>query len=295
LNPIPAPNRPATPPNSSPSADNAPPPVDGRLKLAFRRDGARTVLKHLHQAAPCRALFPYTETGEPPQAVLVNTSGGIVGGDRLQTEVVLGPDAIASVTTQAAEKVYRSLGADARITNRIELAPGALLEWLPQETILFDGGRLHRTLDIALAGDARLLAAETVFFGRAAHGETLTRGMLHDAWNIRIGGRLVWAETTRLEGDIAAQRRRPFGFGDAAGSGLLVVAGRDAASFLPVARAIAEGSSVTAGASMVNGVLLLRLLGPDAQALRREMAHALLALRPEVMGLPARLPRNWLA
>jgi urease accessory protein len=235
------------------------------------------------------------ETGEPPQAVLVNTAGGIVGGDEISTEIALGPGAAATVTTQAAEKLYRSLGPDARISNRLSLATGALLEWLPQEAILFEGARLRRRLEIELAEDARLIAAETVLFGRTAHGETLTRGLFHDAWRIRVGTRLAFAETTRLDGDIAAQRRRPFGFGDAAGFGLVVVAGRDAGSFLPAARTIAEASGLAAGASMVNGVLLLRLMGPDAQILRREVSRAILALRRDVVGLPARLPRNWLA
>jgi urease accessory protein len=268
--------------------------ADGRLALAFRAAAGRTVLADLYQANPCRALFPQVETDEPVHAVMVNTAGGLVGGDRISTAVTLGPDTAATLTTQAAEKVYRSLGADCTVTATLAAADGAALEWLPQETILFEGARLDRCLTIALAPTASLLAAETVLFGRAARGERLTYGHLHDSWAIRSGGRLVWADAIRLSGDLAAARARPFGFGNAAGYATLVAAGPGVAGQLETARAIAAGSGAAqAGATVVGGILLLRLMDADGAALRRAVAVAAIVLRQRLFGRPARLPRAW--
>lgn len=266
----------------------------GSIALAFAARDGRTRLADLYQANPCRALFPDVAAGEIPQAVLVNTAGGLVGGDRIDLSVSVGPGAAATVTTQAAEKIYRSLGADCAVTASLVVACDADLEWLPQETILFDGARLDRRLTVTLDSSSRLLAGETVFFGRSARGERLTYGHLHDSWALRIGDRLVWADAIRLSGDIAAARTRPFGFGDAAGYATLVVAGRDASAHLDTARTIARGAPArSGGATLINGVVVLRFMDADAARLRSSVAQAAAALRAIVMGRPADLPRAW--
>ena len=134
-----------------------------------------TRLARLFQKAPLRVLMPRPAPGEPPCAVLLNTSGGIVGGDALQVEVRLEAGAAAVVTSQAAEKAYRSAGADATLDVALDLADGAWLEWLPQETILFDGARLRRRLRVDAAAQARLLAIDMLVFGRRARGERFQR------------------------------------------------------------------------------------------------------------------------
>ena len=173
-------------------------------------------------------------------------------------------------------------------------AADADLEWLPQETILFDGARLDRRLKISLAPSSRLLATETVLFGRSARAERLSYGHLHDSWAIRIGDTLTWTDAIRLSGDIAAARARPFGFGDAAGYATVVIAGRDAPTHLDAARAIAAASPAQhSGATLVNGIVILRLMDADAARLRTAVAQAAAALRAIVMGRAAVLPRAW--
>ena len=268
--------------------------TQGSLALAFAASDGRTRLARLYQASPCRALFPEVALAEIPQAVMINTAGGLVGGDQIDLSVRIGPGAAATVTTQAAEKIYRSLGQDCAVKAALEVAADADLEWLPQETILFDGARLDRRLKISLAPSSRLLATETVLFGRSARAERLSYGHLHDSWAIRIGDTLTWTDAIRLSGDIAAARARPFGFGDAAGYATVVIAGRDAPTHLDAARAIAAASPAQhSGATLVNGILILRLMDADAARLRTAVAQAAAALRAIVMGRAAVLPRAW--
>ncbi len=147
---------------------------EGVADVSFERRDGETVLVGLHQKPPLRVLFPRTD--DPlPLAVLVNTAGGLVGGDRMATEVKVGAGAAVTVTAQAAEKVYRSLGAETVVNNRLVAHEGAWLEWLPQETIVFDGARLRRRMRIDLSADARVLAGENAGVRprrRAASGVT---------------------------------------------------------------------------------------------------------------------------
>jgi urease accessory protein len=271
--------------------DLPPPPAhqraQGRLELgvAAAPDGAR--LRHLYQAAPLRVLFPDTDPGDPTLGAFVNVAGGLAGGDRLDTVLALAEGARFTATTPAAEKVYRSLGPATEVGCAIEVASGGLCEWLPQETILFDGARLRRRLDIALAEDARLLASEMIVLGRAAHGERFARGALHDRWRVRRGGRLVWADALRLDDPAAAAAGR-FALGGANAVATVLLAAPDAAAHRDLARDVSAG-----GASLVApGLLLLRWLG-EAGAVRTALCAALPVLRAAAWGHPARLPRLW--
>ncbi|HEY8260590.1 MAG TPA: urease accessory protein UreD [Methylosinus sp.] len=246
-------------------------------------------MRYLAQEAPLRVLFPAVDPDEAPEAAIVNTGGGVVGGDHYALNIDLEAGAALTVTTPAAEKIYRSAGENAEIATRLRGAEGARLEWLPQETILFDSARLKRRIDVDLSPTARFLGVETILFGRRASGEWLNTGALRDCWTLRIGGRLVWADALGLDGDIAAQRAAPFGVGDAAGYTTIVVAGPNVAELLELARQCAEGA-----ASLVNGVLLLRFLERDAARLRRLTIEALSALRPLATGGRAGAPRLWM-
>ena len=177
----------------------------GHAGVSFRSLDGTTRLERLFQDGCAKIRLPKTLGVDDPQAILINTAGGLTGGDRLATEVNLGADTAACVTTQACERVYRSTGPDATLTNHLRVSAGARLAWLPQETILFDGGRLSRRLDADLEGDAELVAVEAVLFGRMAMGETLRSGLLHDRWRVRRDGRLIFADDLRFEGDIAAR------------------------------------------------------------------------------------------
>ena len=262
----------------------------GRAELGFVRHATRgTVLRHMYHAAPCRVLFPQPEPGELPQGALVNVAGGLAGGDSLAFDIRLGEGAAASLTTPAAEKLYRSLGDDSRIETRIGLEQGALLEWLPQETILFDGSRLRRSFQADLAPGAQLLAAEMLVFGRAARGERLRGGFFSDRWQLRREGRLIWTEALELSGDIAAKLDNPFTFGGAGAMASLLLAGPQAEA----ARDLLRELDPDIAASLLRpGLLLARFLG-EPSALRAALARALPALRAACFGLPPRLPRLW--
>ena len=246
--------------------------AEGRLALRFARGGGGTVLADLDQHSPCRALFPRPRAGEPLLAMVINTAGGLTGGDRIAFRIEAATGAAATVTTQAAEKIYRSLGPDAQVETRLAVADDALLEWLPQETILFDGACLERRLNAAIADRGRFIACEMLVFGRAARGETMRSGRLREHWRIERGGRLAWIDRLGLSDDIGAQLDG-MGFGGARALATAIYVGRDAASLLPAVRDAAEREM--AGATLVNGILIVRLLGADPGRVRDGLARIL--------------------
>jgi urease accessory protein len=266
---------------------------DGIAELRFARRYGGTSLSHLFQHAPCRVLFPNSPTDDLPLAVLLTTSGGLAGGDRLRLAIGAESGARAAVTTQAAEKIYRSLGPDARIEIALTVGGDAWLEWLPQETILFDRARLARRTTVEVAAEGRLLAAEMIVFGRTARDECFASGSLNDRWSVRVDGRLRWLDAIRLEGDIADRLDAPAGFGRATAIATAIYVGADAEALLPLARALALDSEVRAGATLVNGILLTRFLGADARLVRADLAAYLAHLRRAAVGLPATVPRLW--
>lgn len=252
-------------------------------------------LRDLYQRAPCRMLFPDVEPGEPLQAVLLTTTGGLTGGDRTSVEFHVGAAARATLTTQAAEKLYRALPGEAAAECMVVLTVGAdaWAEWLAQETILFNGARLRRSFSADLAPGSRMLSVESIVFGRHAMGEDLRVGMLHDSWHIRRAGRLVWADAMRLDGDITGQRRAPFGFGDAVACSTILYAGPDAGALLEPVRALLEHTGSGSGATLLDDLLIVRLLDSDAQRLRVRVVSIAGLIRHTAAGVSRRLPRVW--
>jgi urease accessory protein len=221
-------------------------------------------------------------------AAVANVAGGLAGGDSLALSVEAGAGAALTVTGAAAEKVYRSLGATTRVETRLTLGPGARLEWLPQEAILFQGARLSRRLSVAMEPDASLLAAEMLVLGRAAHGELLWRGALAESWRISRGGRLAWVDALRLPENPRPVLEDRFGFAGANALATLVLAAPGAAAHREALRELSGG-----GATMpVQDLLLARWLG-EAGEVRRALAAAIAHLRAAALGHPARLPRLW--
>ena len=263
--------------------------ADGVAEVSFAQVDGGTRLKHLYQSDPCRVLFPRQADGTPKEAVIVTTSGGVVGGDRLTFEIGASADCVATVTTQAAEKIYRAAGADSEIDVSISADDCGFLEWMPQETILFDGARLRRRTRLDVGGTARVLAGEIVVFGRRARDEKFTYGFLHDDWRIFKDGRLVWADALHLEGAIDDRIADVHAFDGAAAVATAIYAAPDAAAHLETARElIGDG-----GASCVDGILVIRMVNGDAAALRAGFARFWKNFRHETAGLPATLPRVW--
>lgn len=265
---------------------------DGQAEIGFVYADGCTRLRHLHQRTPLRVLFPDSEPGEPMLAALVMTSGGIAGGDRLAVDIAAGAGAAATVTGQAAEKVYRARSGEpaARSQIRLTIEEGGWLEYLPQETILFDRARLERRFDIDVAASGRLLACDMVVFGRTASGERFQTGLWQDRWRLRHGGRLVWADAMKVESLDAIDH--PAGFGGATAQAMALYVGADAKSWLETARELAIGCR-QAAATAVGNVLLARFLDSDAAAVRRALAQYVAGMRAAVAGLPARPPRLW--
>jgi urease accessory protein len=178
---------------------------------------------------------------------------------------------------------------------KLRAEPGALLEFLPQGTILFDGARLRRLVAVDAADDARVLTGEIVTFGRIASGERVTRGLLNDRWLVRRGGKLVWADALALDGDIARALASPAGFDGALALGTVLFLGPDPGRSLELARDLLEpgAAEVRTGASLVNGVLVARFLSGDAAALRGGFGAFWRGFRAGACALPARLPTIW--
>jgi urease accessory protein len=250
------------------------------------QDGA-TRRRHLHESGSLRVRFPSPE-GCGLSAVFVNTAGGIAGGDRFDIEIAAGEGTRLILTTAAAEKVYRAAGPAAQLNIALKAAEGAHLSWLPQETILFDRSRISRRIDIDLAEGASLLLGEIVVFGRAAMGERMQSGEFVDRWRLRRGGRLVFAETVRLEGDIGKKLSRPAIAKQGAAVGTALIVPGDEAVVERI-REAAELFGGEVGISAWNGFAMARFCAQDAVRLRADMMTVL------GRASPSALPRLWLS
>jgi urease accessory protein len=240
----------------------------------------------LHESGSLRVRFPSPEA-EGLSAVFVNTAGGIAGGDRFDIEIATGEGSRLAVTTAAAEKVYRAQGPAAQLNIALKAAAGSNLTWLPQETILFDRARMSRRIDIDLAEDASLLLCEIIVFGRAAMGERMLRGEFIDRWRMRRGGRLVFAENIRLDGDISEKLAMPaIAKGGVAVGTALIVPGDQALVDRIGELSGSFGGEV--GVSAWNGFAMARFCAQDAARLRADMMAVL------GRATDAALPRLWL-
>jgi urease accessory protein len=242
--------------------------------------------RELHEAGSLRVRFPSPEDSGL-SAVLVNTAGGIAGGDRFDIDIASREAARLTVTTAAAEKVYRAGGAAAELNIRLKAEGRSHLSWLPQETILFDRARIHRRFEIDLSESASLLLCEIVVFGRVAMGERLREGEFLDRWRLRRGGRLVFAENIRLDGDIGEKLARPaVAKGGVAIGTAMIVPGDEA--LVERIRELSETFGGEVGISAWNGFAMARFCAQDAARLRADM----MAVLGRALG--SALPRLWL-
>lgn len=265
----------------APNHCGGPPRARGAARLSALRDGARTRLGDLRQEGSLRLLFP-RPAGPALEAVALNTSGGLTGGDRLALDARAGPGARLVLTTQACERAYRAAGGYATVDVTLRAEAGARLDWLPQETILFEGSRLRRTLRLDLDPTATALLVEPVILGRLARGEALRDAAFRDRWEVRVGGRLAFADAVRLEGDVHALLDRPATGAGARALATVLLAGPGAAGHLRPLREMAEGAASLVG----DGLIVARLLAPDGFALRRR-------LLPLILALAGRVPKVW--
>ena len=258
----------------------------GTVAFDVRSVDGMTRRGRLHESGSLRVRFPSPE-GEGLSAVFINTAGGVAGGDRFDIEITAQEGARLTLTTAAAEKVYRATAQPAELNIALKVADGAHLSWLPQETILFDRAKMSRHIDIDLAESASLLLCEIAVFGRAAMDERMEQGAFVDRWRVRRGGKLVFAETVRLEGDIGEKLKRPaIANGGVAIGTALIVPGDEA--LVERVREIASSFGGEAAISSWNGFAMARFCAQDAARLRADMMAVL------GRASPTPLPRLWL-
>jgi urease accessory protein len=274
-------------------------PADGRFSPAFQRTygraavalgqaGGKVRLTDLHQSGSAKAMLPRVH-GPVPEVVFLNTSGGLTGGDRIAYELDLGPGAVAVATTQTAERAYASAGGQAEVSVHLTLGAGARLDWLPQETILFEGSALARRTQADLAQDARLVMTECVVLGRAAMGEVLTRLDFRDWREVRRNGVPVLIEPLALTAAVFGERPACLGAARALATVALIAPGAE--DVLPAVRAVLSDAGDTPGleaaASGWDGKCVVRVIGADLFEVKKRVAQILGVVR----GCP--LPRVW--
>jgi urease accessory protein len=258
----------------------------GAVRFDVHLQDGVTRRRQLHESGSLRVRFPSPED-RGLSAMFVNTAGGIAGGDRFTIEIAAGEGTRLTLTSAAAEKVYRAPAAPAELDISLKAAAGAHLSWLPQETILFDRAKMSRRIDIDLDVSASLLLCEIVVFGRAAMGERVQQGAFVDRWRVRRGGRLVFAETVRLDGEIGGKLAQAAIAKDGVAIGTALIVPGDAALVERI-REGAESFGGEVGVSAWNGFAMARFCAQDAARLRADMM-AVLGRASEVP-----LPRLWL-
>jgi urease accessory protein len=262
-----------------------------RLVLTGSARGTRIV--DLFERFPIRFMFPGTRGAPVEEAVMVNTAGGIAGGDRLECSVTVLANATVAVTSQAAERVYRALSEPALIDTRLKLHQGAKLAWLPQETIVYNGARMQRNTQVEISAEAEILALEWLVFGRAAHGEEIVEGQIIDGWQVKLDGRLIWADRFRATGDVFARLKSPALLADFKAIGTLIYFGPDAETIVQFMRALAPQLPCHCVTTTVSGLVITRLAAGDAAELKAGLREILLNFKRTGAQGPFRVPKMW--
>jgi urease accessory protein len=263
----------------------------GRIVLSGSEKGTR--IMDVFQRSPIRIMFPRTGGGAVEEAVLINTAGGIAGGDRLECSVTALVDASIAVTSQAAEKVYRALNEPARIATKLKVCEAAKLAWLPQETIVFNWARLSRETEIDLSSGAELLALEWLVLGRAAHGENMVGGHITDSWRVKKDGRLIWTDTFRATDETFPHLHRRALLSNRRAIATLIYFGPDLDTRLESVREIASSLECDCAATSVGGLIIVRFAANVSSNLGLALRSFLQQFGRELGPGPFRVPKMW--
>ena len=270
----------------------------GELRVSFKRRSEQTVLDDFYQQGCLKARLPTPEPDGILEGVLINTSGGLTDGDKLQQNIKWGDQTTARITSQAAERIYRSRLEDAHIETSLTIGKRAHAQWLPQETILFNGGRLHRTNKISMAKGASLIATESLVFGRTAMREEVSEGSIFESWRIRYEGKLVFADGFHLHGNIKEQLASKAIANGANSIATLLYVGEDAEDYEKSMKQAAKSHShegARIGCSLLPDLLVIRILGLSGASMRSALSEMVLELMRETSGTQsAKLPKVWL-
>ena len=247
----------------------------------------------LYQKSPIRVLFPRASGAAVEEAVLINTAGGIAGGDRLECSVTALDNASIAVTSQAAEKIYRALDKPARITTTLKASNIARLAWLPQETIVFNRARINRETEIELSSGTELLALEWLVLGRAAHGEKMDGGRISDSWRVKKDGRLIWADSFRVTDEVFPRLSRKALLSDCNAVATLLYFGPDLDTRLQLIRGAVQSSECQCAATLVGGLIVVRFAAKASRTLRLTLQALLQRFDREFGPSPFRVPKMW--
>lgn len=274
----------ATPPDRDANALPVHQRAVGRAEVRLKAGG---LPDRLLQEGSAKAILSGHGTAAP-EVVFLNTSGGLTGGDRMALTLDLAPAISATATTQTAERAYASAGGSAQVTVRLSVGAGGWLDWMPQETILFDGAALDRSVTVDLAPGAGCLFLESVVLGRHAMGETVRGLAFRDRREVTREGRPLWSEPLAFDTRTLTRAGSPAILGGARAFATIALIRPDAGDMLAPLRAVLDQAEVESGASAMDGRLILRLLAWDGLPLKRQILRALAVLRPG-----RALPRVW--
>jgi urease accessory protein len=267
--------------------------AEGSCQIVLSSSERGNRIMDVFQRSPIRVLFP-TVGGAPIQeAVLVNTAGGIAGGDRLESDVTALANASIAVTSQAAEKIYRALNEPARIVTKLNACANAKLAWLPQETIIFNRGRVSRQTEIEVSSGCELLALEWLVLGRAAYGEEVIGGHIADTWRVKKDGRLIWADSFRVTDEMFPHLHKNALLSNCKAIATLVYFGPCLETRLEFLRDIAPSPECLCAATSVGGLIIVRFAASDSLDLRVALLNFLQQFSEELGPGPFRVPKMW--
>src|SRR5262245_44150642 len=267
--------------------------AEGFCRIVLSGSAKGTRITDVVQRSPIRVMFPRTTGAAIEEAVLINTAGGIAGGDRLQSHVTALANASIAVTSQAAEKVYRALNEPALVTTTLKVCEAAKLAWLPHETIVFNRARLSRKTDIELSSGAELLALDWLVLGRAAHGEDMVGGHLADSWRVRKDGQLIWADSFRATGEVFQRLPSKALLANCRAIGVLIYFGPHLDTRIEFFRRIARSLECRCAATSVSGLIVVRFAAKAASDLRDALRSFLQEFARELGPGPFRVPKLW--
>ena len=267
--------------------------ADGCCRIVLSGSESGTRIEDVFERSPIRVMFPRNGHSVMEEAVLINTAGGIAGGDRLECSVAALPGASMAVTSQAAEKVYRALNEPAHITTSLKACESSRLAWLPQETIIFNWARLHRTTEIELFSGSELLALEWLVLGRAAHGEIVVGGSITDSWRVKKDDRLIWADNFRITDETFAQTNRKALLSDCRAIATLIYFGPDLDKRTECLRESLLSLECDCGVTLVGGLVVARFAAKQSADLKVALRSFLSQLETELGPGPFRVPKMW--
>jgi urease accessory protein len=263
----------------------------GHIVVSGSEQGTRVT--DVFQRSPIRILFPRVGNAPVEEAVLINTTGGVAGGDSIECTVTALDNASIAVTSQAAEKVYRALDEPARIVTKLEAHAGARLAWLPQETIVFNWGRICRVTEIELSSAAELLALEWIVLGRLARGEEVVGGYIRDSWRVKKDGRLIWADSFRAADGAFPRLGSRALLSDCKAVATLIHFGPALDRRLELFRDLAPSLKCRCAATSSAGLLIARFAAAAPADLRMALRRFLDHLDQELGPGPFRVPKMW--